>query len=91
MSDNPQEGVSIEQLLEYVGRALDGDRRLSDRLFWQFQRLAALPSAPPEERALGVALGRILLGDRQPDLSRLDPEAAAEVAAFLARINYPGK
>ena len=80
MPDDPQAGVDLGQLLDYVSRALDGDRRLSDQLFWQFQRLAALPSAPSEERALGVALGRILLGDRQPDLSKLNPDAAAEVA-----------
>jgi hypothetical protein len=43
--------LTLEQLLVFVERAARGDRRLLVSLFRQFQQLARLPQAPPEERA----------------------------------------
>lgn len=80
------EPVSLTDLLVYVEQALQGDRRMLTQLFREFQHLANHPTAPPEERSLGQALMRILMGDRHPDLGDLDPEAAAELAEWLKRL-----
>lgn len=81
------EPVSLTEVLAYIERALRGDRRLLTQLFREFQQLANHPSAPQEERALGEVLGRILIGDRNPDLSRLDSEAAEELAEWLGKFD----
>lgn len=78
--------ITLEQLLLYVERAACGDRQLLVQLFRQLQRLAHLPSAPPEDRLLGEILGRVLMGDRSPDLSALPQELAGEVQAMLDRL-----
>jgi len=75
--------------LGFVEKALRGDRPLLTQLFREFQRLAHHPAAPPEERALGVVLSRILMGDHQPDLSQLPPEMIEELEAFLERLRQP--
>ena len=81
-----EEGLPLDQLLAYVERAARGDRRLSGQLYNQFQQLANMRTAPPDERALGKVLARILLGNLSPDLNELDPEAAREVSALLERL-----
>lgn len=78
-----ENGVSLEEILVYVERALKGDRQLRSQLFTEFQQLANHPDAPAEERALGMALARILVGNFEPDLSGLAPEAAEEMKTFL--------
>lgn len=78
--------ITLDQLLVFVERAVRGERRLLVELFRQFQRLASLPEAPPEERLLGEILSRVLMGDRDPDLSALPPEAAEEIRAMLERL-----
>jgi hypothetical protein len=87
---NPS-GVKLEEVLVYVERALSGDRKLSNQLFQTFLQLSNHPSAPPEERALGRVLGRILIGEREPDLSELHPEMAAEIKALLERLEQGQK
>jgi hypothetical protein len=79
-------GVSLETLLEYVERAVRGDRRLLVQLFRTFQQLAGLPDAPPEERALGATLSLVLMGEREPDLSALPCDMAGEVRGLLVRL-----
>lgn len=81
-----QTGVSLEDLLVYVEQAVRGDRRLLKQLFRQFEILACLPSAPPEEQKLGRALGRILIGDRHPDLNGLPEDMVVEIQALLLRL-----
>jgi hypothetical protein len=81
-----QQPITIEQLLVYVERAVRGDRQLLVGLFRQFQRLAGLSTAPPEERLLGEILGRVLMGEREPDLSMLPAELAEEIQAMLERL-----
>ena len=79
-----QQGVTLEQLLGLVARALSGDHALGAQLFPAVQHMAADPAAPPALRALGRVLQRLLAGDRSPDLSALPPELAAAVRAMLA-------
>jgi hypothetical protein len=78
--------VTLEELLVYVERAARGDRRLLVALFKQLQRLARHPTAPPEDRLLGEILGRVLMGDRSPNLGALPAELRAEVQAMLDRL-----
>lgn len=78
--------VTLEQLLEFVERAVRGDRNLLVGLFRTLQQLANHPTAPPEERALGEILSQVLMGESNPDLSGLSPGMREEVAASLARI-----
>ncbi len=85
-----QRGVSLQQVIEYVERALSGDRRLLVQLFRQFQSLARQPGIPLPERRLGEALSLILMGEREPDLDGLDPEAAEEMTGLLARLAKKG-
>jgi hypothetical protein len=78
--------MTLEELLAYTGRAVGGDRRLLAQLFRQMQRLANLPDAPPEERALGEVMSRILIGEREPDLSALPDDMAGEIRQWLKGI-----
>lgn len=78
--------MSLEELLVFVERAVRGDRKLLVQLFRTLQQLAHHPDAPPEERALGEVLSRILMGDREPNLHALPPEMADEVNGLLERL-----
>ena len=79
-------GVTLEQLLLFVERAVRGDRNLLVALFRTLQQLAHHPTAPPEERVLGEILSQVLMGETNPDLSALPPGMREEVSALLARI-----
>lgn len=79
-------GAPLDQILLLVERAIRGDRQLLVQLFHTFQRLAYLPQAPPEGRQLGMILSRLLMGDRQPDLSGLPPDMVDEIQDFLSRL-----
>jgi hypothetical protein len=81
-----QAGAPLDQLLAYIERAVRGDRRLRVQLFREMQRLAHHPSAPLEERCLGEVLSRVLMGDRQPDLSGLPEDMAVEVQTTLDKL-----
>jgi hypothetical protein len=81
-----REGVPVEEVLAYIEKAVGGDVNLQMQLLETMRQLAGHPTAPQEERALGEALSQVLVGKRDPDLSRLDPEAAAEVRALLDRL-----
>lgn len=83
-----EEGVRLEHLLEYVERAVRGDRALLVSLFRTLQRLANHPTAAPEDRRLGQVLSLVLMGDRQPDLSDLPPEIRAELEGWLAHLSH---
>lgn len=85
-----QQGVSLQQVIGYVERAMNGDRRLLVQLFHQFQTLARQPGIPLPERRLGEVLSLILMGEREPDLDGLDPEAAEEMTELLARLAKKG-
>ena len=86
MAENEQQGVSLRQVLVYVEQALTGDRRLLVQLFHQFQQMAKQPGVPVAESQLGEALCSILTGEREPDMEKLDPEAAQEIMEMLARL-----
>jgi hypothetical protein len=81
-----QQGITLEQLLVYVERAVQSDRRLLVQLIREMQQLAHHPTAPPEEQAVGEVLSRVLMGDRNPDLSHLPPDIADEVQQMLDRM-----
>ena len=90
------DGLPLETLLEYVQRAVNGDRRLLVQLFREMQRLAHHPTAPPEERALGEVLSLVLMGERRPDLSALPVDMALEIEQMLdaeksPHLDRPGK
>ena len=87
MAENEQQGVSLQQVLVYVERALTSDRRLLVQLYHQFQQLAKQPGVPAAENQLGEVLCSILIGEREPDLDSLEPEAAQEIQELLARLN----
>lgn len=86
MAENEQQGVSLQQVLVYIEQALTGDRRLLVQLFHQFQQMANQPGVPVAESQLGEVLCSILIGEREPDLEKLDPEAAQEIMEMLARL-----
>jgi hypothetical protein len=81
-----QSGAPLDQVPDYMERAVRGDRRLRVQLFRQMQRLAHLPGAPAEERRLGEILCAILMGERNPDFSSMPEEMVEELEGFLARI-----
>jgi hypothetical protein len=86
-------GLGLDELLAFVEQAVQGDRRLLTQLFRTFQQLSHHPTAPDEERRLGEVLSRILIGDRQPDLSGLAPDLREEIQAWLEHLNQvkPGQ
>jgi hypothetical protein len=86
MAENEQQGVSLQQVLVYVERALTSDRRLLVQLYYQFQQMAKRPGVPGAESQLGEVLCSILIGEREPDLDKLDPEAAQDIQELLARL-----
>ena len=83
---SPQEadGITLDQLLALVARAAAGDHDLGAQLFPLAQQMARDPSLPPELRALGGVLVRLLAGERDADLSALPPELAETVRRMLA-------
>lgn len=90
-SETLAEALTLEQLLEYVERAVNGDRMLLVQLYRTFQQLAHHPAAPPEERLLGEILSSILMGERCPNLDRLPPDMAAEVRLLLDQLKHRPK
>jgi len=86
MAENEQQGISLQQVLVYVEQALTGDRRLLVQLFHQFQQMAKQPGVPSAESQLGEVLCSILIGEREPDLDKLDPKAAQEIQDLLSRL-----
>jgi hypothetical protein len=89
MSD--QNGVPLDELLAYIERAVRGDVNLHMQLLETMRRLANHPTAPPAERALGEVLVAVLLGERQPNLDKLPPEAAEDVRALLEKLKSNSK
>lgn len=85
-SNDSAEGLTLDRLLIYVERALRGDQRLHAQLLATMEQLAGHPTAPEEERALGKVLTQILNGERRPDLSGLDAEAAEQVRDFVSHL-----
>lgn len=86
MAENEHQGVSLQQVLVYVERALTSDRRLLVQLYHQFQQMAKQPGIPVAEHQLGEVLCSILIGEREPDLDKLHPEAAQEIRELLTRL-----
>lgn len=84
-------GITLEALLNLAERAVNGERQLLVQLFRELQRLSMNANAPAEERALAEVLGKVLMGEREPDLSGLHPEAAEEIGAWLRRLEVKGR
>ncbi len=53
------------------------------QFFETTRKIAVDPNAPPEIRALGEALNRLLSGSREVDLSALPEELAALVRGIM--------
>ncbi|MEJ2706979.1 MAG: hypothetical protein P8074_05130 [Anaerolineales bacterium] len=81
-----QSGVTLQQLLVYVERAVRGDRKLLVQLQRTFQQMTSHPGVPTEERLLGSVLIQVLMGDRDPVLTELPEDAAQEVTQMLQRL-----
>lgn len=82
----PSSGVTIEQLVELVERARNGERKLSAQLFGVFMQMRTRPGVPPAEQALADVLVRILIKEPSPDLSGLPEDWAAPLRELLARL-----
>lgn len=80
-------GVPLDRLLVHVERAVREDPNLQVQLIETMRQLANHPTAPREERALGDVITAILTGSREPDLSKLPPQAAEEVQQLLKRLS----
>jgi hypothetical protein len=78
------EGLTLPQLLERVERAAGGDQELGGQLFNAFQQMAR--SGDEFNRALGNALLRVLLGERNPNLDGLPDEVASALRGILGRL-----
>jgi hypothetical protein len=77
-------GVTLPQLLEFVERAAKGDKELGGQLFTAFQQMSRADE--PTSSALGNVLLRVLVGEREPDLSKLPDEVASAVRGLLGRL-----
>ena len=86
-----KEGVPLDRLLVLVERAVRGDPNLQIQLIETMRQLAGHPTAPRDERALGDVIAAILIGNREPNLSKLPPEAAKEVQRLLKRLSQAKK
>jgi Tfp pilus assembly protein PilF len=85
VSSGQEGGFSVDQLLDLVGQALEGDRALETHLVPTLQALSRDLSAPPDLRALFDVLHRLLAGEQELDLSALAPEMAQRVQDLHAR------
>lgn len=88
-SDPPpqqEDAPTLDQLLDLVVQARQGNSQLGQQLTTAMQALAADAGQPAEQRTLASALVRILVGDKQPDLSGLTPKNRDAVSAMLARL-----
>lgn len=86
-AQEPQ-GMSLEQLLGLVEQAAGGDRQLGEHLFGLFKDMRSDMNQPQEIRALGDVLLKVLLGDRNPDVSQLSEELASMVRGLLGRLRH---
>lgn len=87
-SGQEPQGMSLEQLLGLVEQAAGGNRQLGEQLFGLFQQLRGDVNQPQEIRALGDVLLKVLLGDRNPDVSPLPEELASMVRGLLGRLRH---
>ena len=86
-SVHAQTGVTIEQLVELVERARNGERKLSVQLFGVFLQMRTRPGVPAPEQALADVLVRILIKEPNPDLSGLPEEWAVPIRELLERLS----
>lgn len=86
-SPSDEQGVPLDRLLLLIERAIHGDPNLQMQLIETMRQLANHPTAPRAERALGDVLTGILIGNREPNLSKLPPDAAEEVGRLLERLS----
>jgi tetratricopeptide (TPR) repeat protein len=84
--EQADQSTALDQLLDAVINACQSDAELGEQLFDFTRDLAADPAQPPDLRALGRVLQRVLAGERAPDLSDLPAELASAVQAMLARL-----
>ena len=86
-ADQPEEkeGLSLEQLLERVAEACQGNLIIWQQL-WNFtEDLEKAETTPPEIRSLAVVLRKILAGERQAHVTdTLPAELASPVNDMLA-------
>jgi tetratricopeptide (TPR) repeat protein len=83
--DQEGQGVTLSQLLELVERAAaGGDKELGGQLFTAFQQMSRAEDSTSS--ALGNVLLRVLVGEREPDLSKLPDEVASAVRGLLSRL-----
>ncbi len=79
-----ESGVTLPQLLDLIERAAGGDQQLGGQLFGAFQQMSRAEDATMS--ALGNVLLRVLVGEREPDLSKLPDELASAVRGLVGRL-----
>ena len=82
-----EEGLSLEELLNLVETAINGDKALAVQLLSVMQQMTQDQQVGPEIRALAQVLALILAGDRAPDMSKLVPEIAAPIKQMLDQLS----
>jgi hypothetical protein len=75
--------MTAEQFIVGAIRSARKKRAEADEYFKSAQKMAADSSVPAEMRELGRVLQRIMIGDRNVDLSALPPELAALIQKEL--------
>jgi hypothetical protein len=81
-----QQGLSLPQLLDLVERAAGGDHELGGKLFPMLQQLSRADEK--EISMLGNVLLRVLVGERNPDLSALPDESTSAIRGLLGRLKH---
>ena len=77
------QGLTAEQFIQVCVTTSREKKPEAAQLFEAAGKLAGDPNAPPEYRALGKVLQKVLMGDQHPDLSGLPEELARLVREAL--------
>ena len=84
LSQSPQQSLSAEQFIAWVIKSAREKRPEAEEYFKSAQKMAADSSVPAEMRELGRVLQRIMIGDKNVDLSSLPKEWAEMIQRMNA-------
>lgn len=89
--EEEEEGLTVNELLDLVLQAIEGNQQLGATLFQAMQQMASNPNTSQEMRDMGKTLSMILVGERKPDLSALPADIALEIKELLQKIRQEDK